>query len=139
MKLWQQLARTEAAAIVALLITAGVMAAYGAVHAIRSPGMIGPAGVAQLAFQATLIYGVVPVTAFGAPCYVWLSRRGLATWRSIFLVALAPAAPLVLMDMNLALMALLCGSTIAGLTQCACRKWVRPNNPSRPTRLRGAA
>ena len=139
MKLWQQLAQTEAIAIIALLVSAGVMAAYGAVDAIRSPGMIDLASFAEICFWSTLIFGLVPVTVFGAPFYVWLSRRGLATWRLIVIVALAPAAFLLLVDMNLALMALLCVFTTVGLTHWACSKWVRPNNSSKPTPLRGAA
>jgi len=139
MRLWQQLARTEAIALVALFVAASLMAAYGAIDAIRSPGMFSPAGSAQIGFFGTLIFGVAPVTLFGAPAYVYLSRRGLATWRLVALVALAPVAMLLFVDVGLAIIALLCGSTVAGLTHLVCSRWAGPNNSSKPTPLRGAA
>jgi len=115
------------------------MAAYGAIDATSSPGLFSPAASAQIGFFGTLLFGVAPVTLFGAPAYVYLARRGLATWRVVALVALAPVALLLFIDMGLAIIALLCGSTVAGLTHLICIRWVGPNNSSKPTPLRGAA
>jgi hypothetical protein len=139
MRLWKQLVGTEVAALASLFVAAALMAAYGLVDATRSPGMISAAGSAQIGFFGTLLFGVLPVTLFGAPIYVWLARANLATWLSVSALGFLPSALLALVDLELAFLALLCGPTIAWLTHLACRRWVSPNNSSKPKPLRGSA
>lgn len=63
----------------ALIAVAGLVAAYGALGAALSPGMISPAGSAQIGFFGTFLFGILPVTFFGVPMYVWVSRTDAPT------------------------------------------------------------
>ena len=139
MQHWKQLAGTEAAALASLFVVAVLMAAYGYLDATRSPGMISAAGSAQIGFAGTLFFGLLPVTLFGAPAYACLARTNRASWLSVSALGFLPSAALALVDLELAFLALLCGPSIAWLTHLACRRWVSPNNSSKPTPLRGAA
>ena len=136
MRLWKQLVGTEAVAMGWLIVAASLIAAFGALGAIRSPGMVGPAGSAQIGFLGTFLFGLVPVTLYGAPLYVWLSRTRRANWLSVSAVALVPGALLLLVQLEFGLFALLCGFPVAWLTRLVCRTWVSPNNSSKPTPLR---
>ena len=122
-----------------LLVVAGLMAAFGALGAAHSPGMVGPAGSAQIGFLGTFLFGLLPVTLYGAPMYVWLSRTDRSNWISVSAVALAPAFLLLLVQLELGLFAFLCALPIAWLTHLVCRGWVSPNKSFKPTPLRSAA
>ena len=139
MRLWKQLAATQAVANGMLIAIAGLAAAYGALGAARSPGMFSPADSAQIWFFGTFTFGILPVTFFGVPLYVWLSRTGHATWLSVSAIALVPAGLLLLAEIEIGFIALLCAPPVAWLTHLVCRSWVSPNNSSKPTPLRGAA
>jgi hypothetical protein len=122
-----------------LLIVAGIVAICGAVEAARSPGVISSGGSAQIGFFGTFIFGILPVTAYGAPMYVWLSRTGRANWLSVSAIALAPASLLIPIDLEMGSLALLCAPVVAWLTHLGCRKSVSPNNSFKPKPLRGSA
>ncbi|GAB3726990.1 hypothetical protein GCM10028862_02950 [Luteimonas pelagia] len=139
MRLWKQLVGAEAVAMGWLIVVAGLMAAFGALGAVHSPGMIGPAGSAHIGFLGTFLFGLLPVTLYGAPVYVWLSRTGRANWVSVSAVALVPAALLLLVQLELGLFSILCGPPVAWLTHLVCRGWVSPNNSFKPNPLRGSA
>ncbi|MFC0682850.1 hypothetical protein ACFFGH_33885 [Lysobacter korlensis] len=108
MRFWKQLVATQAVATGALIATAGLAAAYGALGAARSPGMFSSADSAQIWFFGTFTFGILPVTFFGVPLYVWLSRTGHANWLSVSAIALIPAALLLLVEIEMGLIALLC-------------------------------
>ena len=100
--------------------------------------MVGPMDSAQIGFLGTLLFGLVPVTLYAVPLYVWLSRTGRANWLSVSAVALVPSALLLLIQLEVGLFAFLCGLPVAWLTHLVCRTWVSPNSSSKPMPLRGA-
>jgi hypothetical protein len=139
MKLAMQLARTEAVALLALSVAAGLVAGYGAYDSAVNPGMVSASGAAQLGFLGTIVFGIFPVVFLGAPIYVWLSRRGWATWATAAGLGLWPGLGLAFLSLELGLFGGVCGLVVSGITHAICRRWVGPNNSFKPKPLRGSA
>ena len=136
---FRQLLIVEAAALAALALFAGAMAAVAASDSATNPASIlGPGSAAWVTFGYTCVLGTLPVILFGAPSYWFLLQKGVARWYYALALGAAPALVFLLADLNLAFWALIAGGIVALLTHVLCRR-LGPNNSSKPTPLRGAA
>ena len=134
-----QFLKTLAVALAALVCVAGLVAAYGACQASIQPSTVDAAGAVRVGFLGTLMFGVLPVAAFGTPAYVWLSRHGRVNWASVLGLVLVPTIVLAFLDIELALLGAICGLVVASATHIICSRWLSPYNSFKPTPLRGAA
>jgi hypothetical protein len=136
---FRQLLVVEAAALAALALFAGAMAAVAASDsATNSAAILRPGSAAWVTFAYTCLLGAAPVILFGAPSYWLLLQKGRARWYYALVIGAAPALVFLVADLNLAFWALIAGSIVALLTHVLCRR-LGPNNSSKPTPLRGAA
>ena len=134
---FQQLFLVEAAALGALLLLAGAMAALAAADsAHNSAAIFSPASSAWITFAYTCILGALPVIFFGAPGYWLLLQKGLARWYYALALGAVPAAIFLVADADLAPPALVCGGVVALATHILCRG-LGPNNSFKPSPLRG--
>lgn len=117
----------QACAIVALLTAAAAMAVYGALDALLRPTpLISPFAAAKLGFSYTAAFGLVPVVLYGAPGYLLLLRRGIASWPFVWLLGAAPGILLLPFHLSFGIIALLCGAVVSSVTHLQCRR-LRPN------------
>ncbi len=117
MNFLQRLAKTEVAALVALVIGATLLAVFSALQARLAPDpAINAAGSAGITFVYFIVLGLIPALAFGAPIYAWLWRHGKATWISSLLVGLIPGLALAAFESELGMTAMICGAFVALLT-----------------------
>ena len=139
MRILRQLLIVELAALLALLVVAGAMSAYGAVDAARhADSLLSPAASAKILFGYTLIIGFTPVVVIGAPGYVVLLRKHLARWPYALFLGMLPGLLVLPFELSLGFWAIICGAAVALLTHVMCRR-LGPNNSFKPTPLRGAA
>ncbi|MGY1411246.1 hypothetical protein ACW5EG_16950 [Luteimonas sp. A611] len=139
MKILRQLLLVEIAALLALLIVAGAMSAYGAADAARhADSLLAPAASAKVLFGYTMIIGFLPVVVIGAPGYVALLRKHLARWPYALGLGVLPGLLVLPFELSLGFWAIICGAAVALLTHVMCRR-LGPNNSFKPTPLRGAA
>jgi len=140
MKHLRALATTAMFAAVALIVVAGLVAILFAAVEILSPSELwGVAGAFRTGFYASLLFGVVPAVALGAPAYWLLWRAGRATWAAVLLLGAALGALVGVVEVALAAWGVGCGVIVSGLTHVAVTRRLGPNSSSKPTPLRGAA
>ena len=138
MTLLRRLARTELAALAALVAVASLVAGFSAVQAWLAPSaVLGIAGSAAVVFGYILIIGSIPALAFGAPVYAFLWHRGKASWAKALILGLLPGFALLFVATDLGLWSLACGAIVAAATHAVCG--AGSNNSFKPTPLRGAA
>ena len=138
MRFPQRLVRTELVALLALTLVAGAMAGYSAFQAsVAVSSALTPLASAEVTFVGTFLFGFIPVSLFGAPAYAWLSHRGRVTWWALLVLAAGPGVLAAFVDSEIAVLSLICGFAVAGITHLACRRWVSPNNSFNPMPLRG--
>ena len=90
MKFLLTLAKVEAAAIVCLVGAAfGVVLFLACLAVVAGPGMP-PLEGAAIVFVATLLYGLVPITALFAPAYAGMHMMGSATFGTASLLGAIP-------------------------------------------------
>jgi len=139
MSILRQLLFVELSSLLALLIVAGAMSAYGTADAARyADSLLSPTASAKIIFGYTLIIGVLPVVVVGAPGYVILLRKHLALWPYALGLGVLPGLLVLPFELSLGFWAIICGAAVALLTHIMCRRLV-PNNSFKPTPLRGAA
>lgn len=132
MRILRQLLIVEASALAALLVVAGVMAAYGAAQsALYSNAVLDPAASAQVSFGYAAIIGLLPVLLIGAPGYVGLLRYNLARWPYVLLLGVLPGILVLPLEPSLGFFAILCGAAVSLLTHLLCRR-LRPNQSFKP-------
>jgi hypothetical protein len=129
----------EAAALLALLAVACAMALLGSGFP-GSPGTAFQSSIdaAKFYFLNTLLIGVVPVAAVGAPIYFGLLRRARPRWLLVILLGVAPGLAALILDTLLGTIAMICGVIVAAVTHVSCRR-LGPNNSFKPKPLRGSA
>ena len=81
--------------------------------------MWGQAGVLSLTF---FLFGLLPVSLYGAPVYVALARRGKASWPTVLGVGLLPGALCFLVAPDFGLYGSVTGSVVSLLTHAVCRE-----------------
>jgi hypothetical protein len=139
MGILRQLLLVEAATLVALLVVAAAMAAYGAADSsLNGNSLLGPAASAQVVFGYTAIFGVLPALLIGAPGYVTLLRHNLASWPYVLLLGVLPGLVVLPVELSLGFWAIICGASVALLTHLMCRG-LGPNISFKPKPLRGSA
>jgi hypothetical protein len=99
------------AALVALLLVAGVMAG------VTTSSVLGPTYI----FGYTMMIGVLPALLIGVPAYVFLLRKGQARWYYVLALGVIPGMLLLLMGDELGLLAVVCGGIVALITHLVCR------------------
>src|SRR5690242_7484861 len=90
----QRFWRAEAMALLALLICAIGIAAYGfadSFHAGQS-SLISPSGALWIGFAYTVAIGLLPTVVYGAPVYAFLSFKRRASWVVTIGIGLLPGA-----------------------------------------------
>ena len=139
MAAFRQFLIVELVSIGALLLVAGVMAAYGAIDsASYANSLIDPGSSAWLGFAYTSAIGALPVVFVGAPIYFILLRRGSANWLSVIVLGTAPGVLLLFVAGGLGIWAIVCGLVVASATHLVCHR-LGPNNSFKPKPLRGSA
>ena len=134
----RRLAKTELAALAALLAVAILVAGFSAVRAWLAPSaVLGIAGTAAIVFSYILIIGSIPAFAFGAPVYALLWHRGKVSWVTALAIGLLPGLALLFAATELGLWSLACGAIVALATHAACG--AGSNNSFKPMPLRGTA
>ena len=135
----RQFVAIELVALLALLLIALCMAAYGAADSALYPNsLIDPAGSAWLGFGYTIFIGAPVAMVIGAPVYFVLARRGLANWPSVLLAGAIPGMIALFVSVSLGLFAVICGIAVASVTHAICRR-LGPNSSFKPKPLRGSA
>src|SRR5687768_15864950 len=123
MNIFRQLLVVEAAALLALFGVAAAMAGYGAAESARQDNaLLGPASSALVGFGYTLVIGLVPVIAMGAPGYLALLRHNLARWPYVLLLGIVPGLIALPFGFWVGFWAILCGASVASLTHLMCRR-----------------
>ena len=131
----RRLAKTELAALAALVAVAILLAGFSAVQAWLAPSaVLGIAGSAAIVFGYILIIGSIPAFAFGAPVYALLWHRGKVSWVTALAIGLLPGLALLFVAKDLGLWSLACGATVALATHAACG--AGSNNSFKPNLLR---
>ena len=139
MSVFRQLLFVEAVALLALLVVAAAMAAYGAIDSLSHiNSLLDPLASAKLGFAYTLAFGGLPVALIGAPGYVALLRKQLARWPYVLALGAVPGVAALPLGLSLSFLAIICGSAVALLTHLMCH-WLGPNNSFKPRPLRGSA
>ena len=90
-------------------------------------------------FLATVLLGAVPALVIGVPAYWSLRRIHQARWPAALGLGGVFGALITVVEPGLAPWGVGCGTLCAGLTHLGASRWLRPNNSSKPTPLRGAA
>jgi hypothetical protein len=137
---FQRLLITEAVGFFSLLVTAILLAVCGGFWDAKPSGssdLFGPMSFARAILAFTLILGALPVAFVGAPGYVFLHDRGLAKWRWVILLGLAPSIFFLPFSFEFALWAGSCGVAVASLTHLIGSrlrgKWsIAPTQHSKP-------
>lgn len=117
MGILRQLLLVEAAALAALLVVAGAMAAYGAADSsFNANSLLSPTASAQIAFGYTVILGLLPALLIGAPSYVALLQHNLARWPYVLLLGILPGLVVLIIEITLGFWIIVCGATVALIT-----------------------
>ena len=131
MTFWSALWRIELRTLLAVLAAAGLMAGYMFFDSMRT-SYTGTSGWAWIGFAGTLVFGLPVAAIYGAPLYTYLHRTSSLSWPRVLLVGALPAAPMAVVDREVALLFLICGVFVAGLTHALVllrpltRHWSRP-------------
>lgn len=132
-----RLLKLEAIGLLALLLTAAALGAYGAVEsASYGDAMIGPWDSAKLMFGYTAMIGVLPVVIYGVPAYFALSYRQTPRWYWVLLVGVVLGLGFAAFDTSMVRWAVGCGASVALLTHLGASRLV-PNVSLSPTLQRG--
>lgn len=117
----RRLAKTELAALVALVAIAILVAAFSALQTWLAPSaVLGIAGSAAIVFGYILIIGSIPALVFGAPVYTLLWQRGKVSWAIALAIGLLPGLALLFVAKDLGAWSLACGAVVALATHAAC-------------------
>jgi hypothetical protein len=137
MSFLQRLWRAEATALVALLICAAGVAAYGGLDTVRaaqssrmvpSKPLFSPTEAAWIGFAYTVMIGFLPALIYGAPVYAFVSLKRRASWLVVIGMGLLPGILMLPFDCVLATWALVCGVFVATMTHALMRHWTRRSN-----------
>lgn len=116
--------RVEIAAIVALVICASLMAAYGWLHSTSyEASLLDPWDSAWLLFAYTGTLGILPAAAVGAPIYALCIYRNWQSWLVAALIGALPGAVGYIIEgqFNISRWLMICGVFVALLTHVIVR------------------
>jgi hypothetical protein len=124
----------QAVSLAAVLVTAATFAAaYSTAPSFHHPGsFIKPMDAALLVFLYTTLIGAPVALLLGAPFYLFLSQRGLASWPVVMALSAAPGLMLLPFEFEPGVFSLVCGLSVAAITHTACGKLALTTR-SRPT------
>ncbi len=112
----------EITVLFALLICAFSVAIFSAAQASYSPtSMFSPIESGKMVFLSTLLIGILPALAFGAPIYFALTHYRKANWATVLIAGSLPGLFILFFSTELGLICLAAGVVIAAITHSVWR------------------
>ncbi len=130
MTYWQRLWRVELLGIASLCVLAGAVAVMFALdNEFISPGGYDLIEVLVLSSALTIVYGIVPVTLFGAPIYSALIASPKFNLPLMLVISTVPGFVFLFFHTVLGVFGVVGGAVVFYLTHIAFKRWVfRPRS-----------